>query len=123
VLNNRDLNMVTWEQRVTNGDPKNEASQPLPDVNYAKYAELLGLEGRRVEHPADLDDAWRQALEAKLPFVLDVKVDADVPMLPPHISVEQGKALVRSMLRGDVDRAGVVRRAFEALFPKLAPKS
>ena len=32
VLNNHDLNQVTWEQRVMEGDPKFEASQDLPDV-------------------------------------------------------------------------------------------
>ncbi len=32
VVNNRDLNMVTWEQRVFNGDPKFAASQDLPAV-------------------------------------------------------------------------------------------
>ena len=39
VLNNRDLNQVTWEQRVMAGDPKFEASQDLPDFPYARYAE------------------------------------------------------------------------------------
>ena len=43
VLNNRDLNMVTWEQRALEGDPKFEASQEIPDFPYARYAELLGL--------------------------------------------------------------------------------
>src|SRR4051794_15805600 len=45
VLNNRDLNQVTWEQRVLAGDPKLEASQVLPDFPYARYAELIGLKG------------------------------------------------------------------------------
>src|SRR5206468_6933759 len=34
VLNNRDLNQVTWEQRVMSGDPKLDASQVLPDFDY-----------------------------------------------------------------------------------------
>jgi pyruvate dehydrogenase (quinone) len=40
--------MVTWEQRVMQGNPKFEASQDLPDFNYSAYAELLALEGIRV---------------------------------------------------------------------------
>ncbi len=36
VLNNRDLNQVTWEQRAMQGDPKYEASQELPDFPYAR---------------------------------------------------------------------------------------
>ena len=43
--NNRDLNQVTWEQRVMSGDPKLEAIQTLPDFPYARYAELLGFNG------------------------------------------------------------------------------
>ena len=38
VLNNHDLNMVTWEQRVMAGDPKFEASQEVPEFNYAEFA-------------------------------------------------------------------------------------
>ena len=49
VLNNRDLNQVTWEQRAMEGDPKFEGSQDLPDFPYARYAELLGLNGIRVD--------------------------------------------------------------------------
>jgi pyruvate dehydrogenase (quinone) len=49
VLNNRDLNQVTWEQRAMAGDPKFAGSQSLPDFGYARYAESLGLIGVRVD--------------------------------------------------------------------------
>ncbi|MFZ1800107.1 MAG: thiamine pyrophosphate-requiring protein, partial [Chitinophagaceae bacterium] len=49
VLNNRDLNQVTWEQRVMAGDPKFEASQDVPDFAYDEYARMLGLEGIRID--------------------------------------------------------------------------
>ena len=45
VFNNEDLNQVTWEQRVMEGDPKFNASQQIPNVPYHKFAELIGLEG------------------------------------------------------------------------------
>ena len=51
VLNNRDLNQVTWEQRAMEGDPKFEASQELPDFPYAEFAQMAGLRGVRVERP------------------------------------------------------------------------
>src|SRR5206468_6473339 len=51
VLNNGDLNMVTWEQRVLAGDPKFNTSQNLPDFSYARYAEMLGLKGIRLDIP------------------------------------------------------------------------
>ncbi len=45
VLNNRDLNQVTWEQRAMEGNPKFTGSQDLPDFPYARYAERIGLKG------------------------------------------------------------------------------
>ena len=49
VLNNQDLNQVTWEQRAMEGDPKFEASQDIPSVPYHKFAELIGLKGIYVD--------------------------------------------------------------------------
>src|SRR5256885_1607100 len=51
VFNNEDLNQVTWEQRVMQGDPKFNASQRIPNVPYHKFAELLGLKGIFVDKP------------------------------------------------------------------------
>ena len=45
VLNNSDLNQVTWEQRVLAGDAKLQATQELPPFDFAAYARQLGLEG------------------------------------------------------------------------------
>ena len=52
VLNNGDLNQVTWEQRVLAGDAKMPTTQDLPPFDVAAYARQLGLEGIRVETPA-----------------------------------------------------------------------
>ena len=51
VLNNRDLNQVTWEERVQLGDGKTELTQAIPDFPYHKYAELIGLKGIFVDRP------------------------------------------------------------------------
>jgi pyruvate dehydrogenase (quinone) len=82
VLNNRDLNQVTWEQRVLAGDPKLEASQVLPDFPYAAYAELLGLGGIRVDDPEQVADAWDEALAADKPVLLEAVTDPEVPPTP-----------------------------------------
>src|SRR3954452_14950876 len=101
VLNNGDLNQVTWEQRVMNGDPKFEGSQSLPNVDYARFAEMIGLRGIRVEDAADVGSAWDQALGADRPTVLDVVTDPEVPPLPPHITIEQAKAFASAVFGGD----------------------
>jgi len=121
VLNNLDLNQVTWEQRVLNGDPAFAASQEIPDVRYADYAESLGLDGRRVEDPSGIADAWEYALSADRPVVLDVRTDPDVPPLPPHITLEQARNFTASMLRGDPRAAGVLRQTVKEMVGTLVP--
>lgn len=107
VLNNRDLNYVTWEQRVMEGEPKFERSQSLPDINYADYARLLGLDGVRIDAPDQVADAWVQALASDRPFVIDAVVDADVPTLPPKVKPEQEEMLAKALADGDPDATGV----------------
>ena len=87
VFNNEDLNEVTWEQRVMNGNPRYDASQDIPDVRYSQFAELLGLKGIYVDRPDDLADAWDEALSADRPVVLEVKTDPEIAPLPPHITL------------------------------------
>ena len=98
VLNNRDLNQVTWEQRAMEGNPKFEGSQELPDFPYASYAELLGLKGIRVDSPEQVGPAWDEALAADRPVVFEAVTDPEVPPLPPHITIEQAKALTSALL-------------------------
>ena len=100
VLNNGDLNMVTWEQRAMGGDPRFPASQALPDFSYAGYARMLGLAGRRVETPEDIGPAWDEALASARPMVLEFMTDPDVPPLGPHADMKQVRAYL-SALRGE----------------------
>src|SRR3954447_8040974 len=111
VLNNRDLNQVTWEQRVLVGDPKLPASQVVPDFPYARYAELLGFKGIRVTAPEQVAPAWDEALAADVPVVFEAVTDPEVPPLPPHIEFEQAKNLARALAAGDAARGQIVRQA------------
>jgi pyruvate dehydrogenase (quinone) len=121
VLNNRDLNQVTWEQRVFEGDPKFEASQDLPDFPYAEYARSLGLDGVRVDRPEKVGSAWDLALAADRPFVLEAVTDPNVPPLPPHITVKNAKAYMSALIKGDPDSIAMVtatvKQAWDNLFP------
>jgi pyruvate dehydrogenase (quinone) len=101
VLNNRDLNQVTWEMRAMEGDPKFDASQSLPEVSYAAFAELIGLRGIPVDKPKQVGKAWDDALNSDRPVVIDVQVDPEVPPLPPHVTLEQAKLFTESILKGD----------------------
>ncbi|HEX7003086.1 MAG TPA: thiamine pyrophosphate-requiring protein [Trueperaceae bacterium] len=121
VLNNRDLNQVTWEMRAMSGNPKYEASQDLEDLHYARYAELVGLRGVRIEDPEEIGAAWDEALSANRPFVLEAVTDPDVPTLPPHITVEQARHYLSALAKGDPDLAGIVRQTFKEAVDGLFP--
>ncbi|MER7540920.1 thiamine pyrophosphate-requiring protein [Streptomyces sp. NPDC097704] len=121
VLNNQDLNQVTWEMRAMQGAPQFEPSQGLPDVRYADIAQLLGLHGVRVERPEDVEAAWRQALAADRPFVIDFRTDPAVPPIPPHADWDQIKAAASSVLKGDSDRSSVVRQGLKAKIQEFLP--
>src|SRR5919107_1351075 len=101
VLNNQDLNQVTWEQRVLAGDPKLEASHNLPDFPFARYAEMLGFKGLRVDSPDRVADAWEEALASDRPTVYEAVTDPEVPPLPPHIRFEQAQSLAQAMVKGE----------------------
>ena len=110
VLNNGDLNQVTWEQRVLAGDAKLDASQVLPDFPYARYAELLGLKGIRVDDPDRVADAWDEALAADRPVVYEAITDPEVPPLPPHIRLDQAKNMAKALV-SDPARGRIIRQA------------
>jgi pyruvate dehydrogenase (quinone) len=122
VLNNRDLAYVSWEQRAMAGDIKFPTTQDLPDVPYARYAELLGLKGIRVDDPEQVGPAWDEALSADRPVVYEAVVDPDVPPLPPHITFDQAKAMTRALIEGDPDRRGIIRQTFRDLVDQVLPR-
>jgi pyruvate dehydrogenase (quinone) len=119
VLNNGDLNMVTWEQRVMAGMPKFEASQDLPPFPYARYAKLVGLEGIEVDAPDQLGTALDQALASPRPCVVEVHTDPEVPPLPPHISLEQAKQFLGSLIHGDPNRWRVIKQSAKQMWATL----
>ncbi|MDX2677383.1 thiamine pyrophosphate-requiring protein [Streptomyces soliscabiei] len=121
VLNNQDLNQVTWEMRAMEGAPQFLPSQSIPDIAYADVARLFGLDGIRVEKPGDVVGAWEAALAADRPCVLDFVTDPAVPPIPPHATLDQIEAAATSILKGDSDRADMVRQGFKAKVQEFLP--
>jgi pyruvate dehydrogenase (quinone) len=121
VLNNGDLNQVTWEQRVMEGDPKYEASQDVPAFDYARFAGQLGLKGLRVESPDAIATAWEEAIAADRPCVIDVVTDPEVPPLPPHITFEQAKMFALAVAKGDPGRRAMIEQSFKDKLEEFLP--
>ena len=121
VLHNNDLNQVTWEQRALEGDPKYEASQALPDFPYARYAELLGFKGIRVDAPDDVGPAWEEALAAGVPVLYEAIVDPEVPPLPPHITLQQARHYLTAAA-GDPDRGAMIVESLKQMLVQFTPR-
>jgi pyruvate dehydrogenase (quinone) len=121
VFNNQDLNQVTWEQRVMEGDPKFNASQRIPNVPYHKFAELLGLKGIFVDDPERVASAWEEALAADRPVVVEFKTDPEVPPLPPHITLKQAKAFAEALIKGDPEEGGVIAGTARQVLSSILP--
>jgi pyruvate dehydrogenase (quinone) len=107
VLNNRDLNFVTWEQRGMKGEPKYEPSQVVPGFAYVEYARMLGLHGIRIERPDAIGAVLDEALQADRPCLIEVLADADIPPLPPHITRSQAQAYFSAIEKGDSDAEAI----------------
>ena len=121
VLNNEDLNEVTWEQRVMEGNPKFAATQTLPNFPYHQFAQMLGFTGIYCDNPERLGACWDEALAARTPVVLEVKCDPDVPPLPPHISLADAKNFMLTLGRGDPAEAGVIKDTARQVLAAILP--
>jgi pyruvate dehydrogenase (quinone) len=116
VLNNGDLNMVTWEQRVMAGDPKFNASQNLPAFSFAEYGRSLGFVGIQMKKPEDIAGAWDEALAARRPVIVEAYTDPEVPPLPPHIEPVQAKHLMDSIIKGDPRSWRIIKETAKQLW-------
>ncbi len=105
VLDNGDLAEVSWEQREMEGDARIPASQEVPTFPYADYARLLGLEGIRIERPEDIADAWRRALAADRPVVIQAVTDPSTPLLPPRAPEAKVDKMLDALEREGADDA------------------
>lgn len=120
VLNNTDLNQVTWEQRILSGSPRNMQTQPLPDFPYAAFGESLGFESIRVNRPEQIEEAWQRALGANRPVVFEALANEDVATLPPHITREQAMHFLKAVPK-DPDARGVIKESVKQLISGIMP--
>jgi pyruvate dehydrogenase (quinone) len=123
VLNNRDLNQVTWEQRVMEGDAKMPSTQDLPAFDFAAYARLIGIEGIRVERPEEVGPAWDRALSADGPVLIDAVTDPEVPPLPPHVRMEQAKGFAMALAHGDPASGRIVKHSIKGKLAEYITRS
>jgi len=121
VFNNEDLNQVTWEQRIMEGNPKFEGSQNIPNVPYHKFAEMIGLVGIYCDKDEDVAFAWQKAFAADRPVILEFKTDPEVPPLPSHITFDQAKHFVTTAVKGDPNEGSMLLGAAKQVLSSILP--
>jgi len=120
VLNNQDLNQVTWEERVQLGEGKTESTQAIPDFAYHSYADLLGLKGILVRKPEEIGPAWDAALAADRPVIMNIYADPNVPPLPPHITLKDAKNFT-TMIPSEPELASVLKNSAQQILSGILP--
>ncbi len=121
MLNNQDLNQVTWEMRILSGNPENVSTQQLPDFPYAAFGESLGFKGIRVKSPEDVERGWRDALSADRPVVFEAVTSGNVATLPPHISMKQAENFLNAARQGDPQEGGMLKESIKQIFAGVIP--
>ena len=104
VFNNSSLNFVELEMKaagiVTFGTD-------LTNPDFAAVASAMGIYGRKVTQPADLENALKAAFAHDGPAVIDVHTARQELSIPPAITVEQAKGFslyaIRTILAGRGD--------------------
>ena len=90
-------------------------------MNYAAFADSIGLRAIAVDEPGQVGPAWDAALGADRPVVLDVRTDPDFPPIPPHATFEQAKDAAAALLKGDENRRGVLSAGLRTKVQELFP--
>ncbi|MBA8824488.1 pyruvate dehydrogenase (quinone) [Saccharopolyspora lacisalsi] len=121
VLNNRDLNQVTWELRAMSGAPQFLPSQRLPEFGYAAFAESLGLRGIKVDQPDHIHNAWQQAIQADRPCLVEFVTDPAVPPIPPEANWDQMESVVEAMVKGDPETWPMIKEGAKAKVQEFLP--
>ncbi|TDD52474.1 thiamine pyrophosphate-binding protein [Saccharopolyspora elongata] len=78
VGNNSSMNQIRYGQIAKYGEDRGRVGNTLGDVEYSKFAQMLGGYGEEVRDPGEIGPALRRARESGLPSLINVWVDPDV---------------------------------------------
>jgi len=122
VLNNRDLNMVTWELRAQSGEPKFDGSQEIPTSRTRRtpsprlHGSAGGSAGGRGEHLGGRAEGGSAGAGRAV-------VDPEFPMMPPHITLKEVTAYAKSVLKGDPDAKHMIGETIKAAVASVLKKN
>jgi pyruvate oxidase len=96
VLNNHKIAMIKFEQEVMGNV---EFATDLHNPNFARFADICGGVGFRVEKPEELLPALQQAVSQKKPCIVDVLVDAREAPMPAKVTFAQAAGYAKHLLK------------------------
>ncbi len=94
VLNNHKIAMIKFEQEVMGNA---EFATDLQNPHFARFADICGGVGFRVEKTDELLPALQQAVASGKPCIVDVLVDADEAPLPATVTFGQAAGYAKHM--------------------------
>ena len=118
INNNNSLGQILWEQMVL-GYPEHGVRYPGPFVNYAAFAAANGALGVKVDKPAGVLPAIREALAHDGPALVDVNVNPDEPPLPGKVERDQAIKFAEAFLRGQPRKATIATTLFRDKIEQL----
>jgi pyruvate dehydrogenase (quinone) len=111
ILKNNVLGQIKWEQMVFEGNP--EFGVELQPMDFALYAKACGANGFTVDDPANVGDVLRAAFASDGPAVVEAVVDANDPVLPGHVTMDQAWRFAEAMVRGEKDRWSIMKNVLQ----------
>ncbi len=103
VFNNSSLSFVELEQKV---EGLLDAYTNLVNPDFSRVAEAIGMWGRRVQKPEDLEVAVQEWLATPGPALLDVVTDRYELVMPPKIAVSQVMGMAMYSAKGVLSGRG-----------------
>jgi pyruvate dehydrogenase (quinone) len=107
VIKNNAFGQIKWEQIALEGNP--EYGIDLYPIDFGLFAKACGIPGYTASDPAQVDEALRRAFADPGPALVEAVVDANEPLLPGNISMEQALKFAKSMLKGDSNRWDILK--------------
>ncbi len=103
VFNNGTLGFVEMEMMVAG---MLDFGTRLKNPNFAEIAKILGINGIRIEDPADVYEGVKTAFTHDGPALVDVVVNRTELAMPPSITAEQIKGFSLFMIKAIIDGRG-----------------
>jgi pyruvate dehydrogenase (quinone) len=118
VFNNGALGFVEIEQKV---EGLLDAYTDLKNPDFGRVAQAIGMWGRRVENPADLEIAVSDWLAAPGPALLDVVVDRNELVMPARIEPAQVFGMALHSAKGLLEGGERARSVIDLIKDTIRP--